>query len=415
MPKIKVNTTSLGATESDLQSVLDRVRSIASEFNSVSSNLDWDVKAESSINSRLSRIGRELDAELRGIGSMKTFLGEARRAYTDVENKNNHAGEESETDSSTSLWDSFINFITGKISSEDRHSIIQVGYLGVLNSSVTTSFKPSDYLNFSDDDFFSDTLNLFNEAILGEALFPKQKKKPIKQINPETDWYDEKATLLEIKAENKREVSFMEAKVAGNAKYAQGSVEAKIGTAEAHAEASAGLYVYETNPDGTIKKTLSPSVSAEVGASCSAVSVDAEGRIGLGEDNNMLGVYGKVEAEALSAEAKGKVKLNSKEIYAGASAEANLLKAEASGGVSILGTDIGVSGSVKVGIGAHAEVGFVDGKFKLDIGAAFGVGVDVGFELDVSGTVDAVCGAVSGAADAVWEGVQKAWNWVKWW
>lgn len=36
----------------------------------------------------------------------------------------------------------------------------------------------------------------------------------------------------------------------------------------------------------------------------------------------------------------------------------------------MLGTDIGVSGAVKVGIGAHAEVGYTDGKFKVDVGAA---------------------------------------------
>lgn len=58
----------------------------------------------------------------------------------------------------------------------------------------------------------------------------------------------------------------------------------------------------------------------------------------------------------------------------------------------MLGTDIGVSGAVKVGIGAHAEVGYTDGKFKVDVGAALGVGVDIGFEVDISGTVDAVAG-----------------------
>lgn len=61
-------------------------------------------------------------------------------------------------------------------------------------------------------------------------------------------------------------------------------------------------------------------------------------------------------------------------------------------GVSVLGTDIGVSGAVKVGIGAHAEVGYyTDGKFKVDVGAALGVGVDIGFGY-ISGTVDAVAG-----------------------
>lgn len=66
-----------------------------------------------------------------------------------------------------------------------------------------------------------------------------------------------------------------------------------------------------------------------------------------------------------------------------------------------MGTDIEVSGAVKVGVGAHAEDGVTDGKIKVDVGLAIGVGVDIGFEIDVSGTVDAVCDMASAAWDAV--------------
>jgi hypothetical protein len=54
--------------------------------------------------------------------------------------------------------------------------------------------------------------------------------------------------------------------------------------------------------------------------------------------------------------------------------------------------------------GAHAEAGYTDGKLKVDVGAAIGVGVSIGFEVDVSGTVDAVTG---------W--AESAWDKVKWW
>lgn len=91
---------------------------------------------------------------------------------------------------------------------------------------------------------------------------------------------------------------------------------------------------------------------------------------------------GKGEVKAASAEEKAKVSLSSKEMYAGASAEADFVKAEGSTWVSALGADVGVSGAVKVDIVTHAEAGYTDGKFK----------VDVGFEVDVSGTVDAVTG-----------------------
>lgn len=177
-------------------------------------------------------------------------------------------------------------------------------------------------------------------------------------------------------------------------------------TGEAHASAAAGLYVYEKDKDGNTKRIFSPGVNAEVGASASVLEGSAEGRIGLGKDKNALGVYGGAEAKVLTAEAKAKVAVNRKEVFAGASAEADVAKVSAHGGVSVLGTDVGVSGSVKFGIGAHANVGYTDGKVKVDVGAALGLGADVGFEVDVSGTVK----GISNGVKAVCKGARSAWN-----
>ena len=58
------------------------------QFDSVSRNLDWDIRAEANINSRLSGISRELSAEARGISGMKNYLGNAVRQYNTVENTN---------------------------------------------------------------------------------------------------------------------------------------------------------------------------------------------------------------------------------------------------------------------------------------------------------------------------------------
>lgn len=97
MPTIKVNTTQLGRYESDLQGILSRVNSIMNQFDSVSRSLDWDVKAESNINSRLSAISRELSAESRGISGMKNYLDTAVTKYNAVENKNSGRKLENET------------------------------------------------------------------------------------------------------------------------------------------------------------------------------------------------------------------------------------------------------------------------------------------------------------------------------
>lgn len=97
MPTIKVNTNQLSSYESDMQGVLSRVNSIMNQFNSVSRNLDWDIKAESNINSRLSGISRELSAESRGISGMKQYLGQARTKYNAVERKNSGKRLKNET------------------------------------------------------------------------------------------------------------------------------------------------------------------------------------------------------------------------------------------------------------------------------------------------------------------------------
>lgn len=282
-----------------------------------------------------------------------------------------------------------------------------------LTGSHTNSFTPS-YGGYK------------NKKILGDDKHwninhsQQKKEKEEKQVNKDNPWYgDPKATILEAKAEAKIEGSVLDGKLSGSSEHAEGSLEGKVLTGEAHASAAAGLYVYSKDKDGNVVKTFSPGVSAEVGASASVLEGSAEGRLGLGENKNMLGVYGDVDAKVLSAEAKGKVAVNAHEVYAGASAEANLVKVSGSAGVAVLGTDVGVTAGVKVGVGAHAEVGYTDGKFKVDIGAAVGVGFDLGLEVDVSGTVDAVCDIASSIADGaedLFDGtmnaVSDAWNWL---
>lgn len=136
-----------------------------------------------------------------------------------------------------------------------------------------------------------------------------------------------------------------------------------------------------------------------MGASVSAIEISAEGRVG----NDDIGVYANGETKALSASAgaDGKFTLFNKDgkldvqANVGVSAEANLVEASGSAGVEVLGADIGVSGSVKIGVGAHADVGYVDGHLKVDVGAALGVGVSVGFDIDVGGLANGVATKVS--------------------
>lgn len=189
------------------------------------------------------------------------------------------------------------------------------------------------------------------------------------------------------------------------------SAEMYVGHGEVELEAYAGLY--QTDPV-TGEKKLKPGIGAEAGASATAFSTEIEGQLG----SDMLGLYANAEGTVgrLGAEAEISAGLYDKEgkfnpsLHGGASLEAIAAEATLAGGVKVLGTDVGVKGSVNVGIGAHADVGFADGKLMLDIGASVGVGGSVALEIDVSGTVDAVCDN----AEAIWDGVtdvaETAWD-----
>lgn len=88
MPTIKVNTDKLAQYQSDFQVIFGRLNSILDQYNTVSGNLDWDIKVEENINSRLSTISRQFDSEIRAIGGMRDFLGEAIRQYDEVNSSN---------------------------------------------------------------------------------------------------------------------------------------------------------------------------------------------------------------------------------------------------------------------------------------------------------------------------------------
>ncbi len=168
-----------------------------------------------------------------------------------------------------------------------------------------------------------------------------------------------------------------------------------------HAEIYGG--VYYTDPK-TGKKKLRPAAGVEVGYTLSALTAKQEAQLG----NDWLGAYVKTEETVGKVEAKvdGVVGFVEEKdgrkgfaVHAKASAEAIALEATAKAGVKILGTDVGVKGSVNVGVGAHAEIGYRDGVLSADIGASLGLGVSVKLEVDIGGTVDAVV-----------DGAKSLWN-----
>ncbi len=115
MPTIKVDTSLLGDYELDLQGILGRVDSIVEQFDSVSRNLDWDIKAESGIDSILLGISRELSDYSRGLDEMKKYLGNARRQYDSVENTNSEKELKNEVSGYKINWMKGLFQVVGKI------------------------------------------------------------------------------------------------------------------------------------------------------------------------------------------------------------------------------------------------------------------------------------------------------------
>ncbi len=192
-----------------------------------------------------------------------------------------------------------------------------------------------------------------------------------------------------------------------------GTVDVTVGEAEAHAGVSAGLYVI--GADG--EKKFSPGVNAEVGASVTALEVGWENQL-LGDENLGLNADANVTVGQASAKADATAQIFGQDgkldVQLGASAKAEAIAAEAEGsiGVNVLGGEVGVTGGVNFGIGAHADVGYRDGIFKVDIGASLGVGASVSLDVDVGGMVDTVCDT----AEAAWDGIKEGWNTFKsWW
>lgn len=175
----------------------------------------------------------------------------------------------------------------------------------------------------------------------------------------------------------------------GSYGIASGSYNVAAGQAEASASAYAGLL----------------GVGAQVGVGVTAFTASAQGSLG----NEYFNLHGSTEVNVghVGAEAAVNVGLVDEngnfnpQLGGSLSAEALLAEASATVGGTIAGTEINATGSVNIGVGAHADVGLNDGVLSLDIGASVGIGVSVSLEIDFSGTVNAVADFASNA----WSGI----------
>lgn len=129
-----------------------------------------------------------------------------------------------------------------------------------------------------------------------------------------------------------------------------------------------------------------------------------------GKKMSVIGGTVSGSADALSANAsvngglglykdkEGKTRLD-----AGTSIElgADLVSATGKAKVNLVGVKVGAEATVRVGVGLKANVGFKNGKFHLNLGAALGVGANVAVSFDVGEAVDNVLNTATVVAKGV--------------
>lgn len=419
MPTIRVNTSIMDGYVSEMETILKSIDSIKSDFDFASSNIDWEIKAESSINYKLNRISRELGEQRNGVSGMKNYMAHAISKYDQVEFKNtiNPFVEDL-----SQVWNSIVSHLPDidicKYLFQNNKNVanavmavstsgLSLGFWNILSSFLSEEFsKKKEFSLFSgsaegwlgklEGSVLSGQIEESSKPKYGtykDKLYSEEEWREIykREINGDSEWYSEKATLYELGVEKRVEGSVLSGKYSkefGSAEFEGG---AKFLTAEAHANMGAGLYVLDNKKN----KVFSPQVKAEIGGSFAAIQLEANGKIDFLKEHtgikDLLGAYAKAKVEAISGEAKAGFDLSFKGVRAGVGAEYNKFKATGSVGATVLGTDVGVAGSFKVGVGAHADIGMVDGKFKAGVGVAVGFGLDVELEVDMKKTIDAVC------------------------
>lgn len=210
-------------------------------------------------------------------------------------------------------------------------------------------------------------------------------------------------TIAEIYAEYNCSWTLAGAQTQKVTDYYSYKAEAYALRAEAGVHAGVGAFMYKT-ADGTVVPAYG--LSASVGASFTLCGVGASGDLGpayAGISGQASVVGGQVYANANAT--VGMVGGKFVAVASGA-VGADLFKGTVGGGVRVAGIEVQAAASVKLGLSAKFEVGFDGGKFKANIGACLGIGVEINISIDFSKCFSVAKDAVT----TVWKGIKTAGN-----
>ena len=225
--------------------------------------------------------------------------------------------------------------------------------------------------------------------------------KPIDELVGGKTKADRIGEIATIGVERKVENSLIHGEIKGENGLASGEASYNVCHGEAEAHFKAGLYATKVDADGKVHYSLEPGIDAKIGASFSLLDAAASGKIGT-DNLNIHGDAG-VAVGKVSGEAQGQLGIVDGKLsaHASGSLEAIAVEGHVSGGVNIAGVDAKATASVNVGIGAHADIGYHDGTFHVDVGASLGLGASVKVDIDVGGFIDNVAEGAGKFVDSV--------------
>ena len=203
------------------------------------------------------------------------------------------------------------------------------------------------------------------------------------------------------------EATLLGAEASGEEKWGSYKASAKLLTASGSLNIAAGTFLHK-NPDGTYSTGVG--VSATATASAAVIALSASGF--LGNTKTGSGVMGSADTKVLAADATGDatvgwVQGKGPQVTLTGEVGAKLVEAKGSAGVALAkGLSAKVTGSVQIGVGATGSIGYSDGKFHVEFGAALGLGFKISFDIDLSGAVDAIVGAAKSVYNAYWSYVK---------
>lgn len=397
MAQFSVKTKNARTQVADEEKLAKELGQIESEISSIGNNLGFRVTSQANIRSRINHAAERVAAHRSGMNGMRSALGDILDAYDRTEQQVVDNTQVRSADFSDAQSPHY-NF--GDI----EESIIEK-----LIKPLLTDIDGGEYAEYilkrleSIRDFVANIYDGDPSIFGGLLMIPPLILNDIDAFNNyigkiKDGIQDKIKDVTSFDVEKKIQGSLYDLQVAGE----YGSLGVSASVYEAYASAEGGLFTEDD--DGNL--VFNPNIDAKVGASYTLLT--ANGDIAVGDE--MLGAYangnitvGKVSGEAnLHASLRDENGNINPNAQVHASAEAVLVEAEAQAGVTVLGTDVNVSGSAYVGVGAHADISIGDGKIKCDIGAALGIGVSVGFEIDYGGTVDAIKKGAKSVLDKIW-------------